>query len=146
MTPKEIDYSKTDAATKGDTTPAVCGHRRLVRSDGRGQQSQLPALAGSPAGDQARRTSGVYGKPGEQNGVMLSYGVTNEAAAKDEALGTKDSPDGVLFNCMFNPDRLEGDSLTRAVVTSASMSPICALRCRATRMRRSSSWNTTPGV
>ena len=43
-------------------------------------------------------------------------GVTNEATPGGEALGSKDSPDGVLFNCSFNSDRLQGDALTRAVI------------------------------
>jgi hypothetical protein len=42
--------------------------------------------------------------------------VANEASPKDEEPGAKDSPDGVLFNCMFNSDRLQQDSLTRAVL------------------------------
>ena len=62
------------------------------------------------------RAADAYGKSGEHNGVNPSYGSTTEALAKDEELGTKDSPDGVLFNCVFNSDRLQGDALTRAVV------------------------------
>ena len=42
--------------------------------------------------------------------------MANEAAAKDEALGNKNSPDGVLFNCTFDTDHLQGNALTRAVV------------------------------
>ena len=30
--------------------------------------------------------------------------------------GTQDSPDGVLFNCTLNEDRLQGDALNRAIV------------------------------
>ncbi len=58
----------------------------------------------------------AYGKSGEHNGVNYTSGSTNEASAKDEALGTKDSPDGVLFNCTFNTDHLQGDALTKAVI------------------------------
>ncbi len=31
-------------------------------------------------------------------------------------MGAKDSPDGVLFNCTFNSDRLQGPALARAVI------------------------------
>ena len=64
----------------------------------------------------AERAAGVYGKEGEHTGVFVSSGTANEASAKDEELGTKDSPDGVLFNCTFNLDSLQGDELTRALM------------------------------
>ena len=49
-------------------------------------------------------------------GSYENFGAGNEASPKDEELGNKDSPDGVLFNCTFNTDRLQGDALTRAVI------------------------------
>src|SRR5208282_743601 len=59
----------------------------------------------------------VYPKQGEHdNGVYASNGTANEASPKDEDLGTRDSPDGVLFNCTFNSDRLQGPALARAVI------------------------------
>ena len=68
-------------------------------------------------------------------------------SAKDEAQSTKDSPDGVLFNCIFNPNRLQGDAQTRAIVhmgqhisdlrkpTPGNAGCACCL-----------SWSTTPGA
>ena len=58
----------------------------------------------------------VYGKPGQQNGVVVGFGRPNELSPKNEGMGTQDSPDGVLFNCTFNEDRLQGDSVGRALV------------------------------
>lgn len=43
------------------------------------------------------------------------HGAGNEAAAKFEGKGTVDSPDGLLFNCIFNTNRLEGDAEGRAI-------------------------------
>jgi hypothetical protein len=58
----------------------------------------------------------VFGKPDEHNGVELNFGSTNEASPQNEELGSKDSPDGVLFNCTLNEDWLQGDALTDAVI------------------------------
>jgi len=115
VSPKEIDYSKTDAAAKGDAMQAPGSSNDLYSAVSTAQKNAA-ALQASPAKDEAVKASGVYGKQNEHTGVYISYGATNEAAQKDEELGTKDSPDGVLFNCIFNSERLQGDALTRAVV------------------------------
>ena len=57
---------------------------------------------------------GVYGKPNEHTGVEVITGVSNEP--KDDEPGTKDSPDGALFNCMFNLDHLQGAAINLAVM------------------------------
>lgn len=114
VTPKEVDYSKSDEVTKGDM-PTFSGTGDLYDPVAAAQKS-IAGLAGSPAGETAQRDIAVYGKPGEHSGVQIINGTANEAAAKDEALGTKDSPDGVLYNCIFNQNRLEGDAQLRAIV------------------------------
>jgi hypothetical protein len=48
--------------------------------------------------------------------VVIGFGAANIAAAKDEGKGTVDSPDGLLFNCTFNTNRLEGDAEGRAII------------------------------
>ncbi len=113
VTPMEFDYSKTDEASKGDVMP---GPPSDLISAIAAVQKTAAALPASPTKDAVTRAADAYGKSGEHNGVNPSYGSTTEALAKDEELGTKDSPDGVLFNCVFNSDRLQGDALTRAVV------------------------------
>jgi hypothetical protein len=135
--PKEIDYSKNDEETKGATTGgngadqygggAGCGGAGCMGSGGgsgidvngaiAAAQKAASGLAPGPPKDAAIRASAVYGKAGDHStGVFTANGPSNEASPADEQLGTKDSPDGVLFNCAFNSDRLQGDSLTRAVM------------------------------
>ncbi|MDE3150270.1 MAG: hypothetical protein KGL37_12445 [Acidobacteriota bacterium] len=114
VTPKEVDFSKSDEVSKGQMKlftgngdlydPVVAAHRSIAR------------LGGSPAGIQAEKDVAQFGKPGEHNGVSIGYGATNEASVKEDGQGTHDSPDGVLFNCTFNLDRLEGDGQVRAIV------------------------------
>ena len=114
VTPKEVDFSKSDAVTKGETaTFAGSGdlYDPLVAA-----QKSVAGLAGSPAGVQAEKDVAVFGKPSEHTGAAILYGATNEAAAKDEAQGAKDSPDGVLYNVTFNVNRLEGEAQLRAIV------------------------------
>jgi hypothetical protein len=114
ITPKEVDYSKSDEVTKG-ATPTFTSNGELYDPVAAAQKSAT-ALAGSPAGDQAVKDVGVFGKPGEHTGSSILYGATNEAAAKDEALGAKDSPDGILYNVNFNLNRLEGEGQSRAIM------------------------------
>jgi hypothetical protein len=114
VTPKEIDYSKNDDATKGDTMQMPPSGGDLYAAIANAQKSG-DALAPSAAKDEAVKAAAVYGKQGEHTGVLTNIGTANEASGKDEVLGTRDSPDGILFNCTFNLDRLQGDAVTRAV-------------------------------
>ena len=114
ITSKEADFSKSDDVTKGETA-TFAGNADLydpIVAAGK----NAAALAGTPAGDMAVKDVAVFGKPGEHNGVLWVSGTTNEAAAKDEAPGAKDSPDGILYNCFFNQGRLEGDAELRALI------------------------------
>jgi hypothetical protein len=80
-------------------------------------QKAANGLADGPPKDAAVRASAVYGKAGDHStGVYAATGPSNEASPADEQMGAKDSPDGVLFDCTFNSDRLQGESLTRAVM------------------------------
>ena len=76
----------------------------------------IARLAGTPAGAIAEKDVAAFGKHGEHNGVSIVYSTINEANPKDEALGAKDSPDGILFNCTFNLNRLEGDAQVRTII------------------------------
>lgn len=114
VSPKEVDFSKSDEVTKGETE-TFSGNGELYDPVVATQKS-ITGLAGSPAGEQAQKDVAVYGKPGEHNGVVIDFGPANEAAAKDEAQGAKDSPDGILYNCTFNQSRLQGTAELRALV------------------------------
>jgi hypothetical protein len=137
VAPKEIDFSKNDDETKGGATAggngadqygagAGCGNGGCMGGGGNGidlngaiaaAQKAANGLVDGPPKDAAIRASAVYGKGGDHStGVFAANGPSNEASPADEQLGIKDSPDGVLFNCTFNAERLQGDSLTRAVM------------------------------
>ncbi len=137
VTPKEVDYSKNDQETKGGATGggngadmygagAGCGGGGCVGGGaGNGMdlngailaaQKTADKLAAGPPKDAATKAAAVYGKPNDHStGVSFANGTGNEASPNDD-LGSKDSPDGILFNCTFNQDRLQGDALTRAVI------------------------------
>ena len=108
----EIDYSKSPAA-KDDSGPengdpveaAQTAAHTAARAFG----------SGSPAAEQLERAAAAFPKSGERNGVVLNYGVANEARARDEGKGTAESPDGLLFTCTFDTERLRGDSLSKAI-------------------------------
>lgn len=106
-----VDYAKITAATKDETVaettadPVATAH------------TAAKALgAGNALGDQVERAANAFGKPGEDNGAVIGFGIANEAIAKSEAKGEKDSPDGVLFNCSFDKNRLKGVALSLAIV------------------------------
>lgn len=115
VTPKEIDYSKSDAETKNDNLQAP-GSQSDLGGATAFMQKVANGMTASALKDLAVKAVGVYPKPGEHNGVIVGFGRTNELSPKDEGLGEQDSPDGVLFNCTFNEDRLQGDALGRALV------------------------------
>jgi hypothetical protein len=112
VTPKEIDYSKTLAATKEDTAPEQLGVEPLAAA----LKLADAYPANEPAGQQFKRAVGVFPKPKENNGVVILHGNGNDAAAKYETKGTVDSPDGLLFTCTINTSRVSGNAESRAVV------------------------------
>jgi len=128
VTSKEIDYSKTLAITKDDTATSTLdaiGAQTGPKGPGLGSGDQLAAARkfvttfapGVTAGVQLKRAIDAFGKEGDHNsGVVLVHGAGNEAAAKFEGKGAVDSPDGLLFTCTFNTNRLEGDAEGRALV------------------------------
>jgi hypothetical protein len=107
---QEIDYSKVSAATKGDSVresggdPFAAAHQ-VARALG----------SGSPAADQLEQAAAAYGKEGEDNGVRIELGIPIDFSKFDNVKGGGNSPDGVLFNCTFDTDRLKGEALTRPI-------------------------------
>jgi hypothetical protein len=111
VSPKEVDYSRVSSATKDDSEresgsgdPVAAGHQ-AARAFG----------ADSQAGKEVERAAAAFGKEGEDNGVDVGFGTPNEVPEGDGVKAGKDSPDGVLFNCIFDMDRLKGDALARAI-------------------------------
>lgn len=116
VTPKEIDFSKNDETTKGTPSSEPVGTDFDVYAAISAAQRTADSVSASagPLKEIAVKSVAVFGKPGEHTGVFEFYGPGNEASPKDEGLGTKDAPDGVLFNCTFNSDRVQGKALTVA--------------------------------
>jgi hypothetical protein len=115
VTPKEIDYSKTDAITKGDAA--------LTPPPGSGPEFDDPFasairlashVAAGPAAEQAQKAVAQFPKGKEQNGVSVVFGGAGNEVTPDGP-GAKDSPDGVLYNCVLNRDHLQGPSMVVAL-------------------------------
>jgi len=132
VTPDEIDYSASDAAIK-KAQPNSTGESDMWRaaatdqgfSEGSDQaqrfldpiatsQKLVAALAPGPTADQIKADVALLPNGKEQNGVTIGYGTIDEAPVV--AQGTADSPDGVLYFCTFNRDRLPGLALTFAIL------------------------------
>ncbi len=116
VTPKKIDYSKSDALTKGDRQT---GMRPGMPTDPMlAAKWEARAIGNSPTGLQAQKDVEAYGgENSKHNGVNISYGGRiNELSAKTEGLGKEESPDGVLFNCTFNMNHLHAESLSKAIL------------------------------
>lgn len=101
---KEVDFSKADSVVKGE--PVVYSNT-FDANDPVGVAQQFAKTMQADAGAQAlERDVGEFPKRGDNNGVTISPEPINEASPGDEAQGTQDSPDGVLYVCRFNIDRL----------------------------------------
>jgi hypothetical protein len=111
ITPHEIDYSKTNAITKGDAFQESGGDPVAAA-----RHAALAFGPNSAPGAKIARAADAWGKEGDHNGVEVTSGGQNEESSKAEGKSTQDSPDGVLFNCAFDPSRNKGDSLSRAMV------------------------------
>ena len=135
---QEIDYSKSAAATKGDksgesngTGPIhpVSGEMHLERVGdtsitdpvGEAHNSAAAFPAGSPLGEKLERAASAFPKKGEENGVFLTFTNPNQAIAKDEGKADHDSPDGILYNCKMNMDRLKGPSTVLVVAYAGNI-------------------------
>ena len=111
VSPKEIDYSKVSSATKDDSERNSGGGDPVAAA----HQAARAFGVESRAGKEVERSAAAFGKEGEDNGVEVGFGISNEISEHDGLKAGKDSPDGILFNCVFDMDRLKGDALARAI-------------------------------
>jgi hypothetical protein len=107
----EIDYSKVSSAIKDDSARESSGGDPVAAA----HQAARAFTPDSEAAKQVERAAAAYGKEGEDNGVDVGFGTSNEVPKNDAPKGYKDSPDGLLINCTFDMDRLKGEALTRAI-------------------------------
>lgn len=108
---QEIDYSKATALTKDEAAPSTAASDPVAAA----HQAAQALGAVSSAGAQIEQAAAVFGKPGEDNGVSIGFGVANEVRKDDGAKGEGNSPDGLLYNCTFQMERLKGDALSKAI-------------------------------
>jgi hypothetical protein len=67
------------------------------------------------AAEQLSRAAAAYGAAGEDNGVIVSFGLSNEVVANEFANGAPESPDGVLFYVTFTDRVSKNDDLSSAM-------------------------------
>lgn len=109
----EVDYSKIAAMTKNEV-PA-----EAVPGEG---VAAVHAIAkiwgdGNSSGDQVEHAAAAFGKPGENNGVVIGFGGGSEAIARFEQKSDQESPDGIIYNCTFESSRMRsGNALAVAIV------------------------------
>jgi len=109
---KEVDFSKVPPPAKGDFGPPPASPQDMydpIAATGK----SIEKLKGTPAGDQVAKDVAEFAKG---NGVAIIYSATNETSPKEEAQGTKDSPDGILFNVYLNQNRADGTAQLREIV------------------------------
>jgi hypothetical protein len=105
---QEIDFSKAAAAARSDAQSGDAGGDPVAAA-------HQAARALGPAGAQVERAAAAFGKEGEDNGVQIDFGIPNELPKNDNAKGDRNSPDGLLFNCVFDVDHLKGSALSVAI-------------------------------
>jgi len=111
VTSQETDYSRGAAAGKDDSQHEAGGGDPVAAA----HQAARAFSPGSSAANEVERAAAAYGREGEDNGVEIGFGTLNEIPKNDNPQGDHNSPDGLLFNCTFDMDRLKGAALTRAI-------------------------------
>lgn len=125
VTTKEVDYAKADAAAKAAQKAPGGGQQGPP-----GQASGTPSFADAKTAAEAlvsRMAAGqitslmqkdlsLLPKPKEQNGINIQNGIANEVAANEGAAGAVDSPDGVIYNCVLNRDKLQNNGIMTALI------------------------------
>jgi hypothetical protein len=124
---KEVDFSKADAAAK-EIDKQNQSQQQGDQGAGSAPVSQSPSesrtaldklvgqMAANSMTSQIQKDLATLGKPNENNGIVIGYGIPNEAAANEGAAGASDSPDGVIYQATFNKDKLQNLALTVAIL------------------------------
>lgn len=98
IVPQEVDY------TKGGTSPP----------DDNASSTQSFAQE-APAADQVKRAVDALGAEGEDNGVHVGFGIANEVPKDESPKSNANSPDGLIFDVVFDGERLKGTAMTVAL-------------------------------
>jgi len=108
---QEVDYSSAAQASKGES--AAEESATGVQEAATFSKAFGP---GNPLGAEVQRAADAFGKEGDKNGVEIAFGAANEAAPASETRSSSDSPDGVIYRCMFEMAHLKGNPLARAIL------------------------------
>jgi hypothetical protein len=65
--------------------------------------------------DELKRAAAAYGAPGEDNGVGVGFTEGNSLRPDDGAIGSGNSPDGLLFIVTIDSGRLKGNAMGEAM-------------------------------
>ena len=104
VTAKEISYASDPAAIQDDSVPSEESGDAVAAA----HKAAIAFGPGNPAGEAVERAAAAFGKEGDRNGVVVSFGTANEVSPKSEQKWEADSSDGVAFNATFNSSRLKG--------------------------------------
>lgn len=125
VTPKDVDYSKADAAAKaaqkaaegqGPAQPGA-GTGTPSFADARTNADKLIAeMAAGPITTQMQKDMSMLPKPKELNGVVIQQGTDNEVSPTEGAAGAIDTVDGLIYNCTLNRDKLPNLAVTVALL------------------------------
>jgi hypothetical protein len=122
-TPKDVDFSKADAAAKAAQKaaegqgPQQPGSGTPSFVDARANAEKLiGTMAAGPMTTQMQKDLSMLPKPKEQTGVNILQGIDNEVSPTEGVAGTVDSPDGLIYNCTLNRDKLQNMAVTVALV------------------------------
>ena len=114
-----VDYTKAEAEVKpkdsGPATPAQPSYGDALEK----LQSLAASMAPSDSTTQVQNDVKVLpqGKAQNPNDAMITYGVTNEPAAR--AASSLDSPSGVIVNCAINRSKLDTLGQEMALIYAA---------------------------
>jgi hypothetical protein len=108
VTSKEIDYSKAGKEESGHDSggdPFAAGSAAAGAFQAGSQPAQL-----------IRRAADAYGAQGEDNGVSVGFSGGNEVPQGEGEKGKTNSPDGVIYHCIFDQAQLKGGAFTVAII------------------------------
>ena len=110
VTAQPIDFSK---APKVDSDNQGGGDKNYV---GLAEKSETAYPKDSPAIQQIQAAIDAFGKPGVDNGVVVSFGDTANVPAGEGTKAAKPAPGGVVYTASFDPEKLKGFGLSLALV------------------------------
>lgn len=137
VTAKEIDYSKTPKINDDNQGGSGKDYVAITKK----AMDAFPK--GTDAPTQIQVALDAYGVPGQDNGVTVAFGDTANVPDGDGTKSTKSSPDGLLLTARFDPDKLKGDSLSRAVAhEGAEIALLRDKQVMGCKEMESKAWNT----